>query len=650
MHLLSTRFVTASWFDGSPLVVAVRKNSISMVKLLLETGYDVSNPCNIRMIAGEGMLTAKEVQSALIEAINIVLVGKKNGISEGNYEIIRLLIGEGFANPHQYQIFENVTPSINDQVPLLVAVRAADVECVRCMVTTYSRCQLESRNLERNDPILQRKPESYFQEREAMAAETVRLSMEAATVTALFLLWKTARSAYGEIALFLFDRGHSKVPSTGSISQRAIHWLHRSMSECRLNSTCLFMTEPMRDKSDGCYFEAKLVRYCIPSVAGKNASVNLVHQNADTDCMDWSYALSELPWFSARSHRVQCKWMRTILSKFSTEEILTYKRQLVDDEFYLVVGEAKLLAHKSIVSARSGKLAAHIRFVESHANEPTYDGRLLVSVDIPFLAAMMLLSHCYHGSIAFGLVKSPVKQCDQLLEMTLLAEEYLCPSLLIECELRLLMHKSYLEEHDYNPCICMQCLEGVTLSEGMEGIHCGSDKSSYCYYAGVYRYKTETAVITSIDRASLITTDNCLDVIAIAQQLESSSCCSREHYGLKYCYSSGMNDGCKPRSACGGLNNDSETVGDTDVRILAPFDAAKMMAVGEMLRNYPAVLRSKSYLHQISSDCDDDGDNNWNEVDTAFAKQPDARNDQLTIRLLQTCLEELGRSPYICNR
>jgi len=44
MHILTTRFATASWFAGCPLLADARQNLASMVKLLLETGYDVSNP------------------------------------------------------------------------------------------------------------------------------------------------------------------------------------------------------------------------------------------------------------------------------------------------------------------------------------------------------------------------------------------------------------------------------------------------------------------------------------------------------------------------------------------------------------------------------------------------------------------------------
>jgi hypothetical protein len=276
-----------------------------------------------------------------------------------------------------------------------------------------------------------------------------------------------------------------------------------------------------------------------------------------------------------------------------------------------------------------------------------------VKVDeLPRLAAMMLLSHCYHGSITFGLMNSPTKQCNQLLEMALVAEEYLCPSLLLECELRLLMHTSRLEKHNYNACICVQCSGGAFLSEEKSDvlldsakINLGDDKKHfYCEYVGVYVLKTATPVKMSLDGACLITPENGLDILAIAQQLEQSSCCRREHYGLKFCCSGG-NAVFKPTSSCGVLSNNRGKVVGTTECIFGPFAAAKMMAVWIMLQNFPAVVRGKSYLNQINRG--DTEDDNMDEVDESFTKKTDAGKDKFAILLLQTCLEELACSPLI---
>jgi hypothetical protein len=141
------------------------------------------------MLTGDGMLNQDEVQSAMFEAIEAAVVRKKkHGIANDKYEIIRLLIRQGLANPHHYQ-----------------TLGIACVDFDPAVVTTYSRTKLELNRLEQNDPILWTKPESCFQEREAMSAETIRLSIDAA-MTSLFMLWTSARSAYGDIALLISER------------------------------------------------------------------------------------------------------------------------------------------------------------------------------------------------------------------------------------------------------------------------------------------------------------------------------------------------------------------------------------------------------------------------------------------------------------
>jgi len=213
---------------------------------------------------------------------------------------------------------------------------------------------------------------------------------------------------------------------------------------------CRLVPPPLvkNNSMEGYYFEAPLVQYHIPTDLVKSIE-------KDRHFMDWSHVLTELPWFHLRMNGVNCSWMKNITSNSLEKEHVDYSSFLAQDEFFLVVDGEKLLAHKSIVSAKSGKLAAQIRFTKGHLQERPSSDRLAVHVDLPLLAAKMLLSHCYHGSITFGWMKSSLKQCHQLLEMALVAEEYLCPSLLLECEIRLLMQTSSRCE-----CICPYCSTG----------------------------------------------------------------------------------------------------------------------------------------------------------------------------------------------
>ena len=657
-HLLATRFaagpVYESWFAGCPLIVAVSRGSVPMVALLLDVAYEASNPYGARR---RGTLAHDEVNRALLEGIRMTALQKEDGGSEGVYEIIRILVGRGGANPHQTVSIRfpgkpetrgDKCPLIGysrvaqDETPLSAAVRAGDVEAVRCMITTYFHSKSELIKLRRNDPLLRSQPESYFVLLEEKEDDLVRSSVDTALVTSLFLLWQTARFFYGKVALLLFERSHSNLSSSGgpwSISQRALQWLENCIST---SLPILNLPTLKSDHMEG-YFQAPLVRYCIPNSPMIKSNMNIPYQDAGNDFMDWSYALAELPWFCSRLSGVSCCWLQAIISDSPGMKKYTYTGRLSEDEFYLVVGGQKLLAHKSIVSARSGKLAAHIRFIESHSREHPANSRPSIQVDhLPLLTAMMLMTHCYHGSIAFGLKKSSIEQCHQLLDLALIAEEYLCPSLLLECELRLLIQVSILEKHSVAPCICPQCSSGVFQSREQllcpAGIQC-LDKgkhnlddglSLHCEPVGVTFYG---CFVFSNENGSLITPESGLDVLAMAQQLEQSSC--HDFYRTELYRSGTIND---PNPAIASYDRWNKKNAIPDGCVCTPFSAAKVMAVSIMLRNFTAVIKSESYLRQINSDDDAvaGGDDSFN--------KGQAGNDKFAIFLLQTCLSSMQPS------
>ena len=648
-HLLATRFaigpVYESWFSGCPLIVAVSRKSVAMVELLLDVGYGASDKYSTRK---HGTLAHDEVNRALLEAIRMTSLEKDDDeYLEGYYEIICLLITRGGANPHQSvpvcfpgkpNTRGDKSPSIgysrmiHDESPILWAVRAGDVEAVRDMITYYTSSLSELKKLRRSDPLLRPQPESYFAHLEEKEDEAVQSSFDAAIVTSLYLLLQTSGIAYGKIVLILYGRGQSTLACNvgpRNLSQRALLWLENSIS-----NSLLVLGPPILNNNymEGCV-QAPLVRYCIKKGPEKKSTMIVPHQDTSTDNMDWSYVLAELPWFYSRHGGVSCNWMQENITKSSGRN---YINRLAEDEFYLVVGGQKLLAHKSIVSARSGKLAAHIRFTESHSQD-SGDHILIKADQLPLFAAMMLLTHCYHGSITFGLKNSSMETCRQLLELALIAEEYLCPSLLLECELRLLMQRSFLEKNNFSPCICLQCSNNSLLKSNKfcpSGLKClekltyhiDEVSSLHCEAAGVYFYN---CVLSSNENAGLISPETCLDVLATAQQLEQSLS-DQEFYRTEYYRSGCMNDP-NPSERC---DNSVSATGST----LTPFAAAKRKAIWILLRNFSLVLRSDAFLRQIKSD---DNDDNVDEGDDSFVTKRVDGNDNYAIFLLQTCLEEL---------
>jgi hypothetical protein len=288
-----------------------------------------------------------------------------------------------------------------------------------------------------------------------------------------------------------------------------------------------------------------------------------------------------------------CPYLQQIVQ----EKNPTNKQSLKEDEFYLIVGANKILAHKSIVAAKSGKLAGAIRFNESQLesnNDP-----VSIRLDLPLATAKMLLTHIYNGSIMFGLKSAPELQCQQLLELALLAEEHSCPTLILECEMRLLKYGS-------RECICRNCLVE------MGGLESDGD-------SGRYLYK-----IVGGSFSGLITPQTALDVLAVAQQLEESSCA----YETKY----------HTRSMTGISRSPLH-----ENKVTVPFVAAKIAAVAVILRHFKATCASDSFLHQTRCATTEI-------IDCSLEPPSPASVDENSMMLLSLCLEEFRQNKLLIQR
>ena len=659
MHLLSTRFAVNSnlWLDSCALVVAVSKQSIEMVKLLLDSCYGSSPP---------GGQVRSEVNRALLETV--YKYGEEKDSTNRTHqdithEIIQMLITEGGANPHLPSMIQfpgymkslsEYDGEIQEETPLTAAVRAGDSVAIQCM-SIYSTYLHEAKQERRNDPMLAQQPESYFRALEEREDDIINSSIDAALVASLFLLRYTGNLDYGKCGLVLYEQ------SDRTLSHQGLQWLEKCISTGRL-----IPTMPQGSTSDDS-FEVALIRYHIPNCRGEKKSKSINDTCSSHTDMDWSYVLAALPWFKSRMNGVNCIWLKRVMLDPKLQE-LDYQGAVKDDEFDLVVeGGVKLCAHRSIVSARCGKLAAQIRFTESNSSE----GGLTVHVDLPQLVAKMLLSHIYHGSIVFGLRGSPTEQCQQLLELALLAEEYLCPSLLLECELRLL------ERSSCTLCICPQCsgskqilanqvspTDQVVYRAELQCLEKARDNlneslSMFCKPIGVHIYKSS---IVSSNSKSIITAQNGLDILAVAQQLEHSSQFNQQslhHLKYKRPSSNSTINGSSMSSLSNqfdhiSLRDESNKDGvttqyttnkisimereDNAEYISVPFAAAKSMSVRSMLCNFPVVLKSESYARQCKSNSYQE-EEDMDEIDASFSSQADKNKNG--VLLLQACLEEL---------
>ena len=161
----------------------------------------------------------------------------------------------------------------------------------------------------------------------------------------------------------------------------------------------------------------------------------------------------------------------------------------------------------------------------------------------------------------------------------------------------------------------------------------------HCEPVGVYSYKTSSLALTTSNPSDLVTPDTALDVLAVAQQLEQSSC-EKGSYALKACASHSTIEEesmmCMRTSACRKMATKRDP---TPEGISAPFAAAKMAAVHTMLRDFPSVVKSDSYLRHARNNNDAGGE------DGAFGTGRIGYGDD-AILLLRTCLDELASNPF----
>mmetsp|Transcript_38377 Transcript_38377/g.86383 ORF Transcript_38377/g.86383 Transcript_38377/m.86383 type:complete len:584 (+) Transcript_38377:227-1978(+) len=543
------------------------------------------------------------------------------------HEIIQLLIEIGSANPHRpCETIETRNGLVvlkhsqkkemtERRSPLTAVARLAEESALRLMIDSYSHTLSCLKTSRRRDPYLRTQPESYFLVIEEKEDEDVFVGLENALVASLLCLRESAfespeESAHASCALLLYKRFKSFTEAvndsnaTRRISQRGLEWLEHAVRRCNH-----LHPEPRPIASsnvlEGFHFQAPALVYSCSSLQSRE---EVPYSSAAANFMDWSNMFASLPW--VRSGALHCHFLRSAVASSKAPAIAT------EDTFFLVCqGNERLLAHRSIVSIRSGKLAGSIRFSESLSES---EGDLEVHVDLPPAVAKILLCHIYHGSIALGLLRDKSQQCRQLLELALLADEYLCPSLLLECEVRLLAPT-------HGACICKHCGGGSVLSrdETKCPVHlrCLDDASCVecrgCQVVGVHDLRVTSFVAP--DNSGLINAETALDVIAVGQQLAESS---REScFWLKYtttgaiencamAFNSGFIDLNEPNSGC--LEN--------------PFMAAKMFSTWFVLRDFTSVMKSSSFFRYS------DGD----EKDATL--------------LLQTCLEELAQNPFKDSR
>jgi hypothetical protein len=450
-----------------PLEWAVRAQNLEMVQLLLEfndatsvNGYNLNDSLRVAV----GLRTKKNAAVQDSDAI----------------DIIRSLIQAG-ANPCKVPDYNISSSASLPSSVLTLAVQNHDSSCVAALLDSYTNYLDLIQKSRRKDPKLQKQPNSFFANMESVENKERRLAMRDALVVALFLGWNAPRighdpSSYIACALALYQRGAQLYPDD----------LDRLKSSFVAGYLMPFSPTGTRFENSTTHYEAFSPRL-VDDSEGKPESPYFL-----------SCLMRTLPWALPYT-AMECAW-------FADAEACSNCAAFPAPDVIIICKDGtSFMAHAFVLSHASDKFAAAIRFARmsvGYGEEDLPEGcqTIQIRVDLTPRTCQWLLEHIYHGSITSGLSKRRAERCQQLLELLFIGQEFLCRSLIQECEMRLLSC-----EQSYHGCFCCHCRAKVTRRDPPE---MESNVVEICYRVAGPSW--------------LVTPDTALDVFAAVEYVSES--------------------------------------------------------------------------------------------------------------------------------
>jgi ankyrin repeat protein len=498
-----------------PLTWAVRTGNVDMVLLLLE--FD--NPAT---------QSVYDLYSALHAATDSLCDGlSDDSETESMLEIIRILV-QGGANPCLVRA-ESTCASIGlfHTSAVSSAAERHHEECLTALVDAYTIYLHRKQSDRRLDPRLQNQPESFFAGIECTERLERDTAHRDALVTALYHSWLadsrndlTRSEQLTACCLALYKRGITLAPSD-------LARFKMSTAKKRLQSqTPEYANPPL----PAIVYETTFQRV-LPADAPKSK---------DT-FSSWSRVMMTLPWFKKGSF--VCRWLLDAQKEQSKNEIF----DLPQADVILVSNDGNRFPVHSLVMSQSGKLSAAIRFAiatrSQNAGERGEDPPIEITVELASGACRWLLEHLYHGSIVNDLGDDHLC-CRDLLDLMVIGEEFLCQTLVQECEMRLLA-----SENAFDRCLCS---------------YCGAIPGRRIARDGTLEYTVQVTGPTY-----LITEKTSIDVLAVLQHL-SEEACSAGNYSLSV----------QGRSAI-------------------PLQTLHDLVLSTVLRDFGSVVQSDSFINQF---------------------------------------------------
>lgn len=407
-----------------PLVLAVGTKSMEMFQLLLE--------CRSLSI-----FESYDYSGALLKVIWCFQEREPEA-----YAFIQLLIEEG-ADPHEKVsvseslIHDEDGDCILGKTPLTLAAMQGSVHFVTEMLDAHSRVRRTQITAMRCDPCLRAQSSDYFLSIEKRERKKVRDSCEETFLKVLIASCEDRELSSRRLGccLGLIRRDTSIDDFTFVRLLKGIRNDETKQLPCATQALAPTMVE--FEGQYGC-------------TTGTSTVANSPYYRPVVK--DWSESLMALGWMrnSLSRDSSSCPWFKKAL--IATHGY-TSKDEMSEMCIFLVEGK-RLEAHKSILIQKCVKLEAAIRFEEMKQRiESDNDSSVLeIALDLSLCQFCFLIQHCYHGSICSGLPSDLTACCQEILDLYLLSLEYLCPSLALECEMRLLSSNPY-------KCFCCNCCD-----------------------------------------------------------------------------------------------------------------------------------------------------------------------------------------------
>lgn len=389
-----------------PLSWAARSKNVDMVTLLLE----FNDPC------GYGY--------DLVGALSAAMEVNDEGNEEAEDEVIicelcRVLVEAG-ANPCALN-------SSTGKSSLLMAVERNNTQIVLTLLDTYNLYLERIRSIRRRDHLLQKQPESFFAVMDNRETTERNDALRDALLMALFQGYMASDSDLRKsfkCAFALFRSG-------AKLDYSELARLKKSL-----------LTKTMQPK-----FGAPSSAPTDPLYTYEVSHPTLA--TSTTNEMHWSMVMLHMPWTQS------CRSIIDQSTCVFARENFGGRGSFPRPDIVILSNDGKRFsAHSEILSEKCAKFAAAIRFDRMTRSS---EGRMEIQVDATSDICLLLLQHVYHGSMITTCIDDPMSTdsfVHKLLDLLVLAEEYICPSLTQECAMRLLSSDIY-------QCACRSCTKQV---------------------------------------------------------------------------------------------------------------------------------------------------------------------------------------------